>query len=151
MLHANNTARVLGAEAGNIMKQQRLVLSLLAFALSGAWSLGAKAAECYSYEPDKSHVPGTLESRADPQNPEGREILMLITDEPICINGGEDPELNKPEQGIKELQVLYKDPYRIKVLVGKKVQVDGWLFHKDSDEQLTDVLIDAKKIKPASY
>ena len=131
------------------MKQ--LPRTSLALALSLAWPFGLHAAECYQYEPDKSHVPGTLESRANPANPDGREILVLITEEPICVSGGEDAELNTPEQGIKELQVLYKDPRRIKVLIGKKVQVDGWLFHKDSDDQITEVLIDAKKVKSAAY
>ncbi len=128
------------------MKHQQLLL-ILALSLP----LAVQAAECYEYEPEKSHVPGTLESRPDPKDPDGREILMLVMDAPICVEGGENPELNVPEQGLNELQVLYKDPYRMKVLVGKKVQIDGWLFHKDSDDQLTRVLIDAKKIKPASY
>ena len=133
------------------MKKQHWAFTSLALTLASGWPFGLLAAECMQYEPAKSHVPGTLESRPDPVDPNGRETLMLLLDEPICVAGGEDTELNKPEQDIKELQVLYKDPYRIKVLVGKKVQIDGWLFHKDSEEQLTNVLIDAKKIKSASY
>lgn len=106
------------------------------------------AAECYQYEPEKSHVPGTLQTRADST---GRDVFVLITEKPLCVQGGEDPDLNVPEKDITELQVLYKDPYRIQVLIGKKVQVDGWLFHNNGDEPdyLTDVLIDARKIKPA--
>ncbi|MGB1581663.1 MAG: hypothetical protein ACPHER_09175 [Nevskiales bacterium] len=123
------------------MKTRKLLLTLLAACLPAQlW-----AADCYRYEPEKSHIPGTLESRADGS---GRDVFVLIADEPLCVEGGENPEQNVPEKDIKELQVLYKDPYRIQVLVGKKVQVDGWLFHKDSDEQITDVLIDARKVKP---
>lgn len=128
------------------MKLKRIA----AIALLGLSPLGGQAADCYSYEPVKSHVPGTLDARPlDPNNPDSREVLMLKLDAPICVEGGENLDVNVPESGLTELQVLYKDPYRIKVLVGKKVQVDGWLFHKDSDDQLTNVLIDAKKIKPA--
>lgn len=127
-----------------------LGITVAALLLPLTWA--GQAAECYSYEPVKSHVPGTLESRLqDPDDPDSRQILMLKLDAPICVEGGENPDLNIPESGLQELQVLYKDPYRIRVLVGKKVQVDGWLFHKDSDDQLTRVLIDAKKIKSASY
>ena len=123
------------------MKTRNLLLGLLAVLLPGQ----LLAEECYKYEPEKSHIPGTLESRA---NSDGRDVFVLVADEPICVEGGENPELNVPEKDIKELQVLYKDPYRIQVLVGKKVQVDGWLFHKDSEDQVTKVLIDARKVKP---
>ena len=144
MFLANIAARAMGIEAGNSMK--RLPWALLLFTC--AIPIGSQAADCYKYEPEKSHVPGTLASRSDAS---GGDALMLVVDEPLCVDGGEDAELNKPEAGLKELQVLYKDPHRMKVLIGKKVQIDGWLFHKDSEEHLTEVLIDAKKIKPASY
>ena len=124
------------------MTLRYLVLGLMATLLS----LPGWAAECYSYEPEKSHVPGTLKTKPDA---DGREVFVLIADEPLCVEGGENPEENVPEKDVTELQVLYRDPYRIQGLIGKKVQVDGWLFHKDSDDQLTDVLIDARKIKPA--
>lgn len=124
----------------------------LALLLLLAWPFGLQAAECYQYEPKKSHVPGTLKSRnIDPNDSHSRLILILVLDTPICVDGGEDPDLNVPVSGLKELQVLHKDPYRMKVLFDKKVQVDGWLFHKDSEDQVTKVLIDAKKIKSAAY
>ncbi|MBI5492902.1 MAG: DUF4431 domain-containing protein [Deltaproteobacteria bacterium] len=121
----------------------------------------ANSEECFSYEPTKVTLTGTIIVKTFPGPPEFESIekgdrpetyWILKIKRPVCVNGDPKDEVNlETEKNVQDMQlVLSIGKYaRYKHLVTKQVVVDGTLFHAITGHHHTKVLLEVTSIKPA--
>lgn len=128
------------------------VLLLIGLASGEAYS------QCLKYEPAVVKLKGTLISRTFPGPPEYSSIsrgdraeraLLLLLDEPICVEGNKSSDINTEwESDVVLVHVAPTSGYNISdELMNKKVIVTGTLFHSITGHHRTKVLILTGSVK----
>ena len=108
------------------------------------------AQKCVAYEPDTVSVTGTIKRRtfAGPPNYESvargdqpEQVWVLRLARPICVSASGDQE----EKNVSDLQLVFtdaeKDYQRYRSFVGRRVTVNGRLFHAHTGHHHTTVLL----------
>jgi len=111
-----------------------------------------KDAECLPYEPNIVSLAGIINKKDFPGKPNYESIgsgneretyWILKLDRPICLSEDANNELNQPEFGIAEMQLVLDsakyDEYRS--LLARQVTVRGTLFHAHTGHHHTTVLL----------
>jgi len=111
-----------------------------------------KDAECLPYEPNIVSLAGIINKKDFPGKPNYESIgsgneretyWILKLDRPICLSADANNELNQPEFGIAEMQLVLDsakyDEYRS--LLARPVTVRGTLFHAHTGHHHTTVLL----------
>lgn len=122
-------------------------------AVAVAFLASAAQAACLKYEPVKIRLTGTIASRVDfgppgygedPQHDSREGHLYLTLDRQVCVVAAPNDLDNETEHDVKVVQMVYYDRYPFrKAWFGKKVSVEGTLFHGHTGHHWTAVLIQA--------
>jgi uncharacterized protein DUF4431 len=110
-----------------------------------------------TYEPDRVTLVGKVVSRTfygppnygeDPATDSKEDQYVLILDAPIDVIGSTDP-IDKTERGVKNLTLVVFDfkANPVESLIGKRVEVQGTLFHAHTGHHHTRVLIEVESIR----
>lgn len=90
--------------------------------------------------------PPNYQSIADGDQPEVQWVIDLSTR--LCV---EKDKMNDGEKGLGTVQLIFTHPEtdfeRYKVMLGRKVEISGELFHAQTGHHHTSVLIEVKSIK----
>lgn len=132
---------------------------LLMFIMTVASTWQVKAQKCFSYEPSRVKLEGTIKRRsfAGPPNYESvargdrLEITWVLRlARPICVSSNEEsPE----EKNIRDVQLVFQAPEqeypRYRSFVGRKVVVTASLFQAHTGHHHTNVLATVRNIELA--
>lgn len=111
--------------------------------------------KCVPYEPDAVVLKGTIRRHtfAGPPNYESvakgdqaERVWVLHLAKPICVSANSEWE---KETGLSDLQLVFEHGRRQydKSLLGRKVVVNGTLFHAQTGHHHTNVLLTVSGIK----
>jgi hypothetical protein len=116
--------------------------------------------DCLKYEPNMVSVTGIVERDTFPGHPNYESIKagdepevywILKLSKPVCVTGKPNDDLNESEKNIIEMQLVlteaqYKEFHNF---IGKKVIINGTLFHGITAHHKTTVLIKVEKMVAA--
>ncbi len=123
--------------------------------VADASAFAATESHCLKYEPAVVSLRGTLISRTFPGPPNYESIrkgdrpervLLLLLDEPVCVDGDPGSELNqKTELGAVLIQVGPPDSGW--KFVGRRVLITGTLMLRHTGHHRTAVLLNLKEVR----
>jgi hypothetical protein len=109
----------------------------------------AHAESCLAYDPSTVTLEGKITSHwaygppnfgEDPKHDAKEGFIRLDLARPICV-AGDSQDFDRPERGIRHLEMVYY-PYRfLKIWMNGRVSVTGTLFHAFTGHHHTTVLI----------
>ncbi|HSB27579.1 MAG TPA: DUF4431 domain-containing protein, partial [Pyrinomonadaceae bacterium] len=111
-----------------------------------------------NYEPVNVTLTGVLVSKTyygppnygeNPKTDTKESQYILILDSPVDVVGDQKDVMYKPERGVKRVTLVVHDfkAHPVKSLLGRRVEVNGTLFHAHTGHHHTSVLIDVTSIK----
>jgi len=133
-----------------------IVLIILLFGVSFSMH-GQLPRRCLSYEPPAVTLTGRITRKTFPGRPNYESIKkgdepetywILHLTQPVCLNGGESPDV--PEKYVSDMQLVFmsEQPYvRYRKLFGKRVVISGTLYHAHTGHHHTSVLITVNGMK----
>jgi hypothetical protein len=148
----------------NSPKETRIIMKPTLFITALLVSVGlcgSARAQCVKYEPETVTLTGRVSSHVFPGPPNYESIkrgdrketaIILTLAAPICVEGSDDPT-DRPEDNVRDLQLLINKPADWKVVderLGKRVTVTGHLFHATTGHHRTKVLFDVKDVRPST-
>jgi hypothetical protein len=129
---------------------------ILIAAVLGSLSSATAGSACLRYEPEVVTISGELLSRTFAGPPEYLDVkngdrpetvLLLLLDEPLCVQASPRDELNSESVGgVVLLQVLPGPSGNTGSFVGKHVAITGKLSHAISGHHRTDVLVEPQSV-----
>ena len=110
------------------------------------------------YEPEKVSITGTIVSRTffgppnygeNPKTDSKESQYILVLDTPIDVVG--DNKYNEAERGVKQITLVVHDfkATPVRPWLGKRVTIEGTLFHAITGHHHTKVLIEVSTIGAA--
>jgi hypothetical protein len=130
-----------------------LLLLLILLTSSEPSSLAQK---CVAYEPDTVSLAGTIKRRTFAGAPnyesvargdQPEQVWVLRLARPICVSASGDQE---EEKNVSDLQLVFTDAEkeypRYRSFVGRRVTVNGTLFHAHTGHHHTSVLLTVNRI-----
>lgn len=90
------------------------------------------------YEPEEVEVRGMLYEETYPGPPEymsveqgdcPEEVVILTLKDPINVRVAQDDDFNEPEQGVRELHVVFADSMPSKHQMNREIALKGTLYH----------------------
>ncbi len=109
------------------------------------------AQKCVAYEPDTVSLTGTIKRHTFPGPPnfesvakgdQPKQVWVLRLTRPICVSASGD---QGEEKNVSDLQLVFTDAEkeypRYRPFVGRRVTVNGTLFHAQTGHHHTTVLL----------
>jgi hypothetical protein len=138
---------------------KKVIVSIFAVLLCGAFSAPAAERPCLKYEPEVVDLQGTVKRVVFPGPPnyenikngdEAEPYWVLYLPKEICVQGDPKDEFNsETEKNVTSLQLMDVDYRQDRSLLGKSVVVQGTLMHSFTGHHHTPVLIQVKSVEKA--
>jgi hypothetical protein len=112
------------------------------------------------YGPEKVTLTGKLVTRTfygppnygeDPRTDDKERQYILLLDSAIDVLASKDDSTNRTERGVTKVTLVARDSdtHPAKSLLGRRVEVEGTLFHATTGHHHTKVLIEVSSLKKA--